>query len=94
MAIVNPTAVSVDDSAAVLLASDNNASVNGPSVVYVQTETGDDPIYVGGPDVTAANGIALTAATLYRFDLGPGDNLYAICDTAGTATARVMQQGQ
>jgi len=40
-------------------------------------------VYVGGPDVTIANGLHAQATLTSQMTLQPGDSLWAISDTAG-----------
>ena len=68
--------------------------VSGPSVrskfVYLQSGTEGAATYVGGDDVSAANGIKLSETNTTVFQTNADDSLYAISDTAG-AVVKVVQ---
>lgn len=53
---------------------------------------GANEVYLGPADVTAASGFELAAATSLPapIDLGPDDDLYAICAAAETTTLHVL----
>jgi hypothetical protein len=77
--------VVVSDTVVQLVPRDN---INRP--VYVQIE-GNNTIYIGGPDVTAAQGfpIAKHAAPI-QGGLGVGDGLWGICASGQTETIRII----
>ena len=68
--------------------------VSGPSVrskfVYLQSGTEGAATYVGGDDVSAANGVKLSETNTTVFQTNADDSLYAISDTAG-AVVKVVQ---
>jgi hypothetical protein len=49
----------------------------------------DADMYIGGDDVTTANGWLLSAGDVYSLDLAGDDALYAVT-ASGTATASVV----
>ena len=49
-------------------------------------------LYVGGPDVTAANGLEVSEYPL-QLELNPNEALYGICETGTTVVAGVLRQG-
>lgn len=55
----------------------------------VQVPSGGSTVYVGGPDVTTANGYAVAAGTAVSIDLAPGDVLYGIV-ASSTQAVRVL----
>jgi hypothetical protein len=71
-----------------LIAKGVGSTTAAPTVAIVSAPSAE--IYVGGVDVTAANGtpVAITTGQL-RVDLGPDDELYAIA-SAATPTVRVF----
>jgi hypothetical protein len=77
--------VTVTDTATQLVERDN---INRP--VWVQIE-GNNTIYIGGSDVTAAQGfpVAKHAAPI-QGGLGVGDGLWGICASGQTETIRIM----
>jgi hypothetical protein len=58
--------------------------------VYCQSGTGGAATYVGGSDVSAANGILLSETNNAVFELKSDDVLYAISDTVG-AVVKVVE---
>ena len=59
--------------------------------VHLQSGTQVATIYVGGPDVTTDNGIALTTATsTLEFSLGSDDQLWAVADQ-NNAVVRILE---
>jgi hypothetical protein len=59
--------------------------------VHLQSGTPIADIYVGGPDVTVANGIRLTTATnTLEFQLGSDDQLWAVANQAN-AVIRILE---
>jgi hypothetical protein len=49
-------------------------------------------LYVGGPNVTAANGLEVLEYPL-QLELNPSEALYGICDAGTTVIAGVLRQG-
>lgn len=70
-----------------VLVSSTGVDANLPRTVYLTGGTAAD-IYIGGSDVTAANGYPIGEGALTVL-LGPGDDLYAIAG-AGTPSINVM----
>lgn len=68
--------------------------VSGPYIssklVYLQSGTDGAATYVGGSDVSAANGVLLSATNTTVFQTNADDSLYAISDTAG-AVVKVVE---
>lgn len=58
--------------------------------VYLQSGTEGAATYVGGSDVSAANGVLLSETNNAVFELKADDTLYAISDTAG-AVVKVLE---
>ena len=56
--------------------------------VYPAAQT----VYVGGSDVTTANGMPIAAGAYASFDLGPDDQLWGVV-AATTDATRVLQTG-
>lgn len=57
---------------------------------YCQSGTEGAATYVGGSDVSAANGVLLSETNNAVFELKADDTLYAISDTAG-AVVKVLE---
>lgn len=53
---------------------------------------GNNPVYLGGPDVQTTSGMQVDAGEAVPIDLASGDVLYGIV-AAGTETVHVLQQG-
>jgi hypothetical protein len=57
---------------------------------FVTVSAASAAILIGGDNLTVANGFPVAATTgIATFELGPGDNLFAIA-TTGTPTVSVM----
>jgi hypothetical protein len=69
-------------------------AVSGPAisskVVYLQSGTAGVLTYVGGSDVSAANGILLSETNNAVFQTNADDTLYCISDTVG-AVVKVVE---
>ena len=77
--------VTVTDTVTQLVERDN---INRP--VYVQIE-GNNTIYIGGPNVTAAQGFPIVKhAAPIQGGLGVGDGLWGICASGQTETIRII----
>jgi hypothetical protein len=63
----------------------------GSYAAQVLIESSAD-LYIGGSNVTTANGFLVTADTPVSFELFAGDRLYGVVAT-GTATVSVLQSG-
>jgi hypothetical protein len=68
--------------------------VSGPFIsaklVYLQSGSEGAVTYVGGPDVSASNGILLSETNTTVFQTNGDDSLYCISDTAG-AVVKVVE---
>jgi hypothetical protein len=81
--------VTVDGTAVPLVAP----SVSHLKVVISNYGRGQSKkLYVGGPTVTAANGLEVLEYPL-QLELNPNETLYGICDTGTTVVAGVLRQG-
>lgn len=77
--------VTVTDTVTQLVERDN---INRP--VYVQIE-GNNTIYIGGPNVTAAQGFPIVKhAAPIQGGLGVGDGLWGICASGQTEVIRII----
>lgn len=77
--------VVVTDTVVNLVPVDN---INRP--VYVQIE-GNNTVYIGGHDVTAAQGFPIVKHTApIQGGLGVGDGLWGICASGQTETIRII----
>ena len=77
--------VTVTDTVTELVERDN---INRP--VYVQIE-GNNTIYIGGPNVTAAQGFPIVKhAAPIQGGLGVGDGLWGICASGQTEVIRII----
>lgn len=78
---------------AVSVAAGTNYTSAYPQTVVIYNE-GPDNCFIGGSGVTAAQGFKLAASSLpIWWDLVGGDQIYAICDTAQSATLSIMKRG-
>ena len=84
---VSSAAVAVGTSVTAL----TEPSIN-PKVVYVQDGDYDNSsfVYVGGPDVTVANGIRISKFNVSVFQVSADDILYGISDSA-TGAVRLAE---
>ena len=57
-------------------------SVN-PYTLRVHNDDNTDTLFLGGPGVTAANGIRLTKLESFSIDLRPADRLFVVASKAG-----------
>lgn len=85
--------VAVTSAAAVKLTGDN-VDTTAEGVCFIDNR-GTNEVYLGGSDVTAANGYQLDAsdAPLGPIPLKRAVSLYAICASAETATVHVLTLG-
>ena len=51
--------------------------------IHNHEHSSNSTVYIGGEDVTIANGIHAQATLTSQITIGPGDALWAIADTAG-----------
>lgn len=69
----------------------------GPSVNYVNAIVSNygrgasKKLFVGGPSVTAANGLEVSEYPL-QLELKPNETLYGICESGTTVVAGVLRQ--
>lgn len=74
--------VTVTDVAAVIFDATGGDSQAGASAVLINV-TASAPVYLGGPDVTSADGVRWDPALgPLSVELGPGEELYAVRDAA------------
>jgi hypothetical protein len=78
-------------SSATLLSDDQVDSVSGFSIAVAVPSAGTT-IYVGGSDVTAANGFPIAATEKFSTGADPGEKLYGIT-ASGTQSVNVFEQG-
>jgi hypothetical protein len=76
--------------------TDYRTSANTALQVFGQSTVvhnrGAASVFVGGPDVTTANGFELAADGIFTADLHEGDDLYAVT-ASGTQPCDVLQAG-
>lgn len=82
---ISSAGVTVGTAAVILVGPTPN-----PKYVYVQAGNADALVHVGGSDVSASNGILLSATNNTVFQLNGDDTLYGISDTADTPV-KVLQ---
>lgn len=75
-----------------LIINPKNASSGNPWRVKVRNLSATTPIFVGGEDVTALNGLEVPAATTLDFILVEGDALYGVA--AATQEVAVLADKQ
>ncbi len=85
---ITSTTVSVGTTAVRLDSSDGPGPTGSTAVRNAGTAT----VYLGGPNVTTSNGIALDVGQTFTADLAPNDALYGIA-ASGTHDCRVIQLG-
>lgn len=78
MAVV--TSVVTVSTSATLLGTGGH-SVQDLKTIIVRNDSGSD-LYVGGSDVTTANGMRVPTASSITIDLAPNDSLFGICSAA------------
>lgn len=64
----------------------------GASYVYLHAPTGGNAVYVGGSDVTTANGLELAKGAVIQIWLPEADKLYGVVGSA-TQPLMVLQSG-
>lgn len=86
-------AVSVSATATVLLDGANTSIPQRRSGTVVNTSS--TTVYLGGSDVTTANGTPCDTALIpsFGFDLEPGEKLYGIV-ASGTQEVRILRNGE
>lgn len=50
-----------------------------------------DTLFLGGPDVTAANGLSLPKGNFIQIEMNPGDALYAVSNKTGHIVSWLKQ---
>jgi hypothetical protein len=81
------TAVSVSTAATALVSQVRDHE----QVAQVHNNDASATVFVGGSDVTTANGFPIPAGEYRAFALRPGDTLYGIA-AAGTIAVRVIRR--
>jgi len=79
---VKTSVATVTTSATLLIAADNQ-----PRICYLHSGSGS--VYIGGSDVTAANGIHLPNSTTMEISVPFNETIYGIT-SSGTNTVRVL----
>jgi hypothetical protein len=70
----------------------------GPSTSHVRLVVSNygrgqaKKLFVGGPDVTVANGLEVLEYPL-QLELNPNESLYGVCESGTTVVAGVLRQG-
>lgn len=77
---VRSTVVTVTTSRAVVL--DGSDYVNDDPLVAILRNDSGSTIYIGGDDVTTANGMAILTATSVPLEVYAGDEVYAIAGSS------------
>lgn len=72
------------------VSGNTTGTFNYDRYVYLQSATAGALTYVGGPNVSAANGTLLSETNNTVFELKADDVLYSISDTAG-AVVKVLE---
>jgi hypothetical protein len=79
---------SVTSTRAVIVTPNNN--VDYKMACFLKVATGGNTVYIGGPDLTTANGFPIVAGEVASIDV-VNEPIYAI--TASTATLYVLRRG-
>lgn len=74
------------------VASDVHGTVAMGQHLLVRNTNGSTSVFVGGGDVTTADGFEVTAGESLSVDLTRGDSLYAVV-ASGTVDCAVLQAG-
>jgi hypothetical protein len=69
---------------------DGTASSN-PIHLHIHNNDNSDAVYIGGPDVTTANGLTLIKLDSVDFILRPGNTVYAISTKTGHNVSYIKQ---
>ena len=64
---------------------------NNPVVLHIHNNDNSDAVYIGGPDVTTANGLTLIKLDSVDFILRPGNTVYAISTKTGHNVSYIKQ---
>lgn len=85
------------------MASAAAVSVTGTTITLLLTgsqsasfelyNSGPQTVYIGGVAVTTATGGPLTSGSTKSVTPAPGESVYAVADSAGTAIVRVLGVG-
>lgn len=59
-------------------------------IVHDHDHTSNDDVFLGGPDVTIANGLHLPKTETIEITIDAGDSLYAVADN-GSVEVHVLQ---
>lgn len=90
---IKTRAVTVTTTAASLTALDDDTRGYLDVVRSIAIQNGGSvTVYVGGPDVTSANGYAIVAGSERSFDLVLGDDLWAVA-ASSTAACKILNTG-
>lgn len=89
---IRTTAVALNDTTPTKLSNAENQSRPNPSIISMYNNSGAT-VYIGGDDVTVANGFPRPDGTSYDMPGTSGNDLYAIAAT-GTPSVRVLQSNQ
>jgi len=54
-----------------------------PFLLTVHNNDNTDAVYLGGPDVTAANGLVVNKIETLQFEVTPGDRIWAVSTKTG-----------
>lgn len=86
-------AVTVTDTATRLDSDEANTRYAGSA--FGGKNVGANTVYIGGPDVTDADGVPVDAGEWLPGvgDINQGDKLYAICAAGLTSEVRVLEAG-
>lgn len=80
------TQTAVGAAAAILVTPSSDASPQYPQKVYIWNRHATQDLFLGGSDVTVANGFQLKAGDTKEFIFDSQDALYAIGSGAATTT--------
>ena len=56
---------------------------HNPSRIYIHNADNTQAVYIGGPNVTAVNGMIIEKLETLEFDLEPLDQIYAVSTKLG-----------
>lgn len=76
---INQTQFSIGTVATQIVRADN---MSQHVVIHNHEHSANSNIYIGGAGVTIANGVHAPATETTQLDIGPGDSLWAVADTA------------
>jgi hypothetical protein len=58
-----------------------DGNFNGWSHIHIRNDDSTKTLYIGGSDVTVANGLPIDKMTTIEFDIPPGDSFFLITDS-------------